>query len=444
MTRTTRDISRANRLSILRHLYAGKAASRPDLSRHTGLSPATVANVVTDLIAAGIVVETGVSASAGGRPRAMLAINAAAGGVVGIDVAETYVDFELFDLGIGHVHTVMRALAPGQIPPGQVIDHLVAGLRQLLEETGTEPEAVVGVGISLPGLVDRETGVSVVAPNWTWRNVPLPHLLRERIDLPVFLDNPLKASATAELWFGAGWQADDVITLTLGTGIGAGIIVNGSVFRGGTNSAGEWGHTVIALDGRACRCGRQGCLEAYVGAPGIVEHLREIDPASPLLSGDGQDAVIAGLAVNLNGGDPMAANVVRATARYLGAGVSNLVNLFNPGVVVLGGWVGVALGTSLLLEVEREVARHALEPSLRATVLQLSELRHNPVSMGMATIALESWLAEQVTMPARASPAAPLRRQFAANDSRVDVANNHRTFADVVEGKGGAPGLPNQ
>src|SRR5215211_7820847 len=137
MTPTTRDIYRANRLAILRYLYAGKAASRPELSRSSGLSPATVANIVTDLIDAGIVAETGTRISAGGRPRAELALNAGRGVLVGVDVAETYVHFELFDLGLHQVHAVERALHPEENQPVHLIEHLQGGLERLLDETDT-------------------------------------------------------------------------------------------------------------------------------------------------------------------------------------------------------------------------------------------------------------------------------------------------------------------
>jgi predicted NBD/HSP70 family sugar kinase len=416
MTPTTRDIYRGNRLAILRYLYAGKAASRPELSRASGLSPATVANLVTDLIDAGIVAETGIRVSVGGRPRAELAVNAERGVLVGVDVAETYVHFELFDLGLHQVHAVERALHPEENQPVHLIEHLQLGLERLLAETGTSPERVLGVGISVPGLVDRAEGVSIFAPNWGWRGVPLMRLIGERIPFPIRLDNPLKAFATAELWFGAGWEADNVVTLVIGTGVGAGLIVSGTVYRGETNSAGEWGHTVVVADGRSCRCGGHGCLEAYIGAPGIAQHLRELAPGSTLLNPEDQTATVKAIAAAAAAGDPEAMLVVKTTARYVGIGVANLVNLFNPRIVVLGGWVGLTLGPVLLPEVERAVAARALEQPARATSLRLCRLHHNPVSMGMAAVALETWLAgiETGTAADGLAPAIASRRSLSA------------------------------
>jgi predicted NBD/HSP70 family sugar kinase len=401
---TTKAIRQGNRLAVLQHIYTAAPISRQEITEYSGLSQATVANVVTDLLDLGIVVEAGRVDSQGGRPRAILGINAAMGYFVGIDIAETYVHFELFDMMLHHHHTVEHTLHPEENQPYQVVDHLARGLDELLRESGTPRAMVLGVGVSVPGQVERLGGVSVFAPNWGWHDVPLAALLKERIDLPLYLDNPLKAAAIAELWFGAGREFENVVTLNIGTGVGVGIILNGALYRGTTNSAGEWGHTAIVLDGRACRCESRGCLEAYVGALGIIEHLREAAPQSELLHAGDQTAAIAALAAATRQGDPIAMQVIQTTARYLGAGIANLINLFNPAVVVIGGWVGKQLGPYLLPELPTAVARYALKHPLRATQIQLCQLRHNPVSMGAATFALEGFLAtaEVKTIRARA------------------------------------------
>jgi predicted NBD/HSP70 family sugar kinase len=237
------------------------------------------------------------------------------------------------------------------------------------------------------------SGVSVFAPNWGWRDVPLQALLAEYVDLPLHLDNPLKASTIAELWFGAGRSRDNVVVVTLGTGVGAGIAVGGSLYRGATNSAGEWGHTTLVLDGRPCHCGARGCVEAYVGAPGIMQHLRELDPRSPLLHTDRQTATIDALAGALRTGDPVAEQTVAETARYLGAGVACLINLLNPDVIVLSGWVAAKLGKPLLDGIRGVLARHSLQRPLGAVDIELCPLASNPVSLGAATFALEAVLA---------------------------------------------------
>jgi predicted NBD/HSP70 family sugar kinase len=390
---TARDIRRTNRLTVLQHIYALGSASRQELATLSGLSTATVANVVTDLLVAEIIVEAGFEDPLGGRPRAILTVNKQHKYFVGIDVSETYIHCELFDLTLRHLHMVELALSPEENQPDQVVERLLLGLKRLLEEARTSQSAVLGIGISVPGIVERSGGVSIFAPNWGWHNVALLTVLKRHIDLPLFLDNPLKASALAELWFGAGRKVDNLLTLIIGTGVGAGIILNGNVYRGPTNSAGEWGHTPIVLDGWQCRCGNKGCLEAYVGGPGIMRRLREYAPTSDLLHEGDQTATILALAEAAQQDDPIAQHVIRETAHYLGAGIASLINLFNPQLVLLSSWISNQLGPYFLQALPEFVSRYALKQTLDATRIELSQLAHNPVSMGVATLALEGYLA---------------------------------------------------
>ncbi|HEU5015664.1 MAG TPA: ROK family protein [Roseiflexaceae bacterium] len=399
---STKSIRRSNTLRVLQRIYASAPVTRPELTHSTGLSPATIANVVADLIKANIVVEDGFKDSDGGRPRAMLNINADYGVFVGVDIAETYIHFELFDLMLHNRCKIESPLSLSENQPAHVVDHVVRGINQLFLQSHTSDTQVLGVGISIPGLLEQVGGVSVFAPKWGSPNMLLARMLSERIDLPLYLDNPLKACAVAELWFGMGQQKSNLVTLIIGTGVGAGIILNSAVYRGATNSAGEWGHTTIVLDGRECRCGSHGCLEAYIGAPGILQNLRELAPDSPLLQTEDQTESIHGLANAVREGDPVAMHVIRTTARHLGAGIANIINVFNPEAVVIGGWVGMLLGPYLLPELEEFVAHYALEQPRKAATFQLCQINNNPVSLGMATLALEGYLAANDVKSVRA------------------------------------------
>lgn len=393
MRRTARDLRQGNRFDILRRLYRTTDASRHEIAHDTGLSFATVSNTVGELIESAVLVEAGFVSSGGGRPRALVAVNAGRGALLGVDVAETYVHAEAFDLRLRSLATVERELHPEDNRPDDVVAHVGAAVESVLRHTRLAPADVLGVGVSLPGQVDREAGVSVFAPNWNWHDVPVGTPLTTRLGLPLYLDNPLKASTAAELWFGAGREADDLAVVTLGTGVGAGFAIGGSLHRGVSNSAGEWGHTTLVLDGRLCHCGSQGCVEAYVGAAGIMHHLRDLAPDSPLLHSGDQTATIEELQRAAERSDPVAVKVLDDTARYLGAGIANLVNLVNPEVVVLGGWVSSRLGVHLIAETRTVLARHALRRPADAVRLELCRLGRNAVSLGAATLALEGFLA---------------------------------------------------
>jgi predicted NBD/HSP70 family sugar kinase len=389
----------ANRFEVLRHVQSARAAarsvSRQQIATDTGLSLATAANLVGELLELGLLVEVGYEDSNGGRPRALVSINPDGGRLVGIDVAETYVHVEVFDPALTVLASVEEELHPEENRPDQVVAHIVSSVRAALSSASVPPERVLGVGVSVPGQVDREGGVSVYAPNWNWHDVPLRSLLAESLNLPLYLDNPLRACLVAELWFGAGRGRQDVVVVNLGTGVGAGLAFGGELYRGATNSAGEWGHTTLVVDGRLCHCGSRGCVETYVGAPGIMQNLRDMAPTSPMLHPDDQTATIAALARGVTAGDPVAVKVVTETARYLGIAVADLVNLVNPEVIVLSSWVAAQLGGPLLAEVRSVVDRHALRRPRAATEITLCELAGNPVSLGAATFALKQYVTPQ-------------------------------------------------
>ena len=375
--------------------------SRLELGHRSALSAATVTNVVAELLAEGIVIEAGSEESDGGRPRTILAINPAYGYFVGVDVGETVVCIELFDLTLRSLRTVTHPLTATDNRPVTVVRHIVAGLDSVLAAAAVRPDNVIGIGIGVPGVVERAGGaggVLVHAPSWGWQAVPLMAMLDEQITLPIALDNGAKAMAQAELWFGAGRGVDDLAVLLIGTGIGAGIITQGALYRGATNGAGEWGHTTLALDGRLCRCGSRGCLEAYAGAPGIMVSLRAASPRSLLFKdgddGDDQEGTIMALVAAAVRGDPVAVRVLEDTTHYLGAGIANLINLFNPRRIVVGGWVGQLVGPYILPRLREVVARYALGQLLSAAAVVPGQLGPDAVAMGAATLALDVFLTE--------------------------------------------------
>lgn len=398
MKSTSRDIRLRNCFAVLRHLIADAPTSRQILARETDLSVATVSNLVTDLIELGVVVEVGREDSGGGRPRALLAPNVAGGVMIGVDVAETYVHLEVYDLALTVVDRVDERMEPSENRPDQVIEHIASALDQVRSRLGDR--AILGLGVSLPGQVDVAWGVSGFAPNWNWHDVPFRRLLGERLRLsvPIYLDNPLKTITVGELWFGDGRGVDRLAVLILGTGVGAGLAFGGRLYRGATNSAGEWGHTTINPTGPQCRCGAKGCVEAYVGAPAILWQWAQLDGRAAAGS---QTEAMAALAAAWEAGEASAVRTVETVAEYLAAGVANLINLVNPDLVVLDGWVTGALGDALIPEFERRLPAHAMEAPLKAARLKRNKPERNMVALGAAALALEGHLNRLNTVGSR-------------------------------------------
>ncbi len=257
-----------------------------------------------------------------------------------------------------------------------IVDRIVGAIEgtiaDTMKEAGVSRGAFRGIGVGAPGPLDRERGIVIVAPNLGWRNFPLRDRVAERVGLEVTLDNDANCATLGEWWLGAARGARHVIGLTIGTGIGGGLIFDGRLFHGASDVAGEIGHTTIDMNGRYCKCGNYGCLEAYASGPAIATRAREVlerdGTASrmPGMVGGDLDRLTAQTVYDAaKAGDAVADEIVRDTARYLGAGLANLLNVFNPDVVVIAGGVTLA-GDRLFVPLQAEVRRRAFAPAVEA------------------------------------------------------------------------------
>jgi len=259
----------------------------------------------------------------------------------------------------------------------RMIDTVIA---ETIAETSAKREDFAGVGIGSPGPLDRERGIVIVTPNLGWRNFPLRDEISKRVGLPASLDNDANCATLGEWWCGAAKGARHVIGITIGTGIGGGLILDGRLFHGASDVAGEIGHTTIDSTGRRCKCGNYGCLEAYASGPAIAERAREAlaggEPSIlPKLVNDDLGRITAQLVYDAaKKDDAVARQVVRETANFLGAGVANLLNIFNPDVVVIAGGVTQA-GAPLFEPLRAEVRRRAFTPAVEACKILPGTLR---------------------------------------------------------------------
>lgn len=390
---TARDLRRINRQTVFHHLYINGPMSRLELSQQSGLSAGTIANVVSELLMENLVLEAGFEASEGGRPRTILALNMGYGYFIGGELGETDIVIELFDLKLSKLKAIRCPLSLEENNPTTVIQRFIEHIERLLEDEQLLPEKILGIGLGVPGLVEQAEEETVLAPAWGWQPVLLKAMLQERFDIPLYIDNGSKAMALAEMHREPESRDLTMAALNIGTGVGAGIIYEGKLYRGGNNSAGEWGHTTIVLNGELCRCGRRGCLEAYIGAPGIIRRLREVGPQIPMPVSLDETEAIKALLQAARQGDASATYVLLDTIHYLGAGLANLINLFNPQRIILGGKTGLLLGEQYLPEIIREAERYALKQPFKTAHIQVSRLGIDAVSLGAARLALEGFLA---------------------------------------------------
>jgi predicted NBD/HSP70 family sugar kinase len=386
---TVSDVRKRNRTQALRSIILSGHTSRAELAKESGLSVASVTNLVSELISEGLVVEAGLVASSGGRPVTLLAPNPAGAYLLGADVGERGVAVELFDLSMNRVDREFRGGHEGE-PIEAIARDLDEALDALRDRNPELWERMVGIGLGLPGIVESDAdGRQVLyAQSLGWPPIPVTELVSH--DIPVFAENGAKTLAMAELWDGAVRGVDEALVVLLGRGVGLGIVSGGKLAHGFMSSAGEWGHVKIVRDGRLCRCGGHGCVEAYLGADAILESWRD---AGGVFEGSGWRA-IGELLDSDKAGEPVATKVVAELVATLGSALGGLVNLTNPQRVVIGGWVGLRLMETLADRVKAATSAEALARPGSQFELFACRFGGDTVALGAAIMPLEALLNE--------------------------------------------------
>ncbi len=355
--------------------------SRREISRLTHLSPSTVSSIVDKLIAAGFITESPASAAKVSRRPVYLRLNPQMHFPLGIEI-ETHQLLGLVMNLCGDILHHETIPLPETDYPG-VLCRVVELYQRLVQEM--PGASILGVGIASPGYVDSQKGTVVFSSNLGWRDVPVLDVVSKQIDTPVFVQSNIQAVALGELWYGAGVGREDLICVRVGSGIGAGIIIGGEIYRGPQDRAGHFGHMIIERGGRRCRCGNLGCLEAYVSTSALLQQVERgltanADTQVVLLSTSRNEKLDAIIQAGKEG-DRFVLNIFEEMGNYLGIGLTNLVNLLNPELIIIAG--GMAKAGDLLLEpLRRALALHAYPPLPEVTTTRLGEYT---VAVGAAT-----------------------------------------------------------
>ncbi|WP_336773806.1 ROK family transcriptional regulator [Paenibacillus sp. MMO-58] len=369
-------IKKINTSIVLEAVLKQAPLSRAQISELTGLNKATVSNLVQDLIDSDLVIEIGPGESSGGRKPVMLLFNGKAGYAVGIDLGVNYIRGVLADLEGNVVAELQRSLKKHQLE--FTLKELIQCIEELIGKAPDSPYGIVGIGIGVPGIVDDQ-GSILFAPNLEWRHVELQQMLEERFQLPVTIDNEANAGAQGEQKYGIGRGIAHQIYVSVGIGIGTGIILNKELYKGAAGFSGELGHLSIEYSGKPCRCGNEGCWELYASENALLEQ------AAPLGFDNLEDLLDAAEAGNEG---------VRALfykiGEYMGAGISNIVNVFNPDVVIIGNRMSRAK-TWLEEAVQSSVTRRTLPYHRERLRILFAELQDQSAVRGAAYYAISKF-----------------------------------------------------
>ncbi|MEO8286146.1 MAG: ROK family transcriptional regulator [Chloroflexota bacterium] len=375
-------IKQINRSIILNLIRSQGPLSRTDIARVSGLSLATVSGITGELVGQDYVHETGEGESTGGRPPVLLTLNGRAGFVVGLKLTETSIISVLTDLDANVLHSRMTPITePHDVQA--TLATIIAAIEETLAERDADRHKVMGVGIGMAGLVDSAAGVCVYSPYFDWRDVPLAYPIEKHFQLPVYIENDVNTLTIAEQWFGAAHGIDHFLVVTVGRGIGLGIVTNGRFYRGATGGAGEFGHLTLDENGPLCDCGKRGCLEAIASDPAVVRMVAEAsgrtDGAEPLTF---EAVTEAG-----EKGDPTALAALHRSGHALGIGMAHLVNLFDPQLIVLAG-EGLRAGDARLAPMREAMQRNVFTGLARDLKLVIEPSGDETWARGAACVVL--------------------------------------------------------
>jgi|TARA_B110000879_G_scaffold209511_1_gene297394 predicted NBD/HSP70 family sugar kinase len=324
---------------LLREIERRGPIPRIDLSQNTGISRATVTTVTAELLRDGLIEEIprdseNAPDTKRGRPRVDLKIASAAHLIAGIKVSDRSISLMLVDFEGTQLAELEVPFTKSPASSKELTDLVADALAQLTALYDKSIHDLSGIGVGLAGVVDAKNGTVYWSPSLSERNINLRDILTQRLGVPTFLDNDANLVAMAEKTFGLGRDHSDFIVVTIESGVGMGIVLNGQIYRGTRGCGAEFGHTKVQLEGALCRCGQRGCLEAYVADYALVREAASVGFLDPDLPIENRVERLLEAAKN---GDPTAKTIVNRAGRMFAIGLANLVNVFDPQLIILAG-----------------------------------------------------------------------------------------------------------
>ncbi|MBN1146170.1 MAG: ROK family transcriptional regulator [Anaerolineales bacterium] len=403
-----RLVREINLSSVLSYLHTEAPLSRSQLASLTGLNKSTISSLIEELIERGLVYEVGLDSSGAGRPATSLELNPGAGLIVGVELGVDFISVILTDF-LGNIEWRCRHETDPTMEQETIVADALNLVGQAMSANRSPSRRLLGVGLALPGLVDIQEGILTFSPNLQWRNVPLGKIFSDYTGAPVYVDNDANASAVGEHLFGIARKSEHFIFVIAGVGVGAGLFLNGDLYRGAGGFAGEIGHTTLVNgQNRPCRCGNRGCWENFANQYALIERVRaRLDVGRRSLISQMMGAQNGLLTISVinqaaSAGDAEALEALNETGAMIGLELANLVNIFNPQLVVIGGSLSLG-GEHMLPAIQSAVAEHTFPESRRDLEIAISAFGTDASVMGAVALVVKSILSNPTRVARRLS-----------------------------------------
>ena len=393
-------VRKINRSLVLNTLRLHAPISRAQVANYTGLTRGTVSNIVNVLIEDGLVFEDKLEDSKIGRPSILLGLRPDGGAVIGVEIGVNFISVLLTNFVAETLWEIRVATSLSQSQT-EIISETEKLIDQALTIAKKNDLRPLGIGVGLPGLVNAHQGNLILAPNLHWQNLPLRLIWNQRFHLPVYVENEANLATLGEYYFGVARNVDNFISLTSDIGLGGGIMIDGRLFRGGHGYGGEIGHIQRDPQGEECGCGRIGCWETQVGPRAVLQRVKkefQVHHDQSLLdacSGDLNNLTFEIVVQLASNGDVICRKAIEEVAVNLGVGIADLVNIFNPNLVVIGGTF-ISAKNIMQSIIEKTIISNALQPSTDNLQIKFSERSTEACVLGAVAVVLDDILREMV------------------------------------------------
>ena len=376
-------VKKENKSLVLDTIKESAPISRATIATETGLNKGTVSSLVSDLINDHLIYESGPGESSGGRRPVMLLFNEEAGYSIGIDIGVNYLLGVLTDLN-GNIHQE-KIISFNRLSYEKIEQKLFEVIDFLINSAPKSPYGIIGIGVGVPGTVDKNGNI-LLAPNLDWKNINLKATLESKYNLPTIIENEANAGAYGEKKFGIGKEFTNIVYVSAGIGIGVGLILNGSLYKGNQGFSGELGHMTIEVDGKKCRCGNEGCWELYASEQALIHKAEQSGIPLPT---NGEYALNNLLMLAENGNEE-AIKLFEEIGDYLGVGINNIINIFNPQQVIIGN--RIATSQKWIEKSLHQRLNQALWFQRNDLQVNFSELSTLSTALGVAAFSIENFL----------------------------------------------------